>query len=304
MMAKNGRFTVVSSGKKSEPQQTLTLAGGINVTKGAEVQERMAILLWGAATCGKTTFAATAPGDKLWLSFGDNEHVSVSSRHDVFVANLADMRYDDLFKHAQSDNPFNLDAFLRDNTKIETVVVDSITAIEYKALQKAVGEGIGAGRGFKPTMEAPGLSAYGGRNAILLEVITGVLRVTAKHNVHVIFTAHEADPVYVEGQQNTIDYYAIQLGGKLVNGVTWRLSEIWFMSQETTGTRERKLAVRPTRKRKPMKSRIFDMMGDAEFTLGYTPDKPDDKQMTIAQFYYDWLDNDKKKIPVPKSKGK
>lgn len=290
--------------KKEKPNAQLML-GHIPVHTGKEVPSRMATLIWGAATCGKSTLAATAPGDKLWLSFGDNEHTSVSNRKDVFVVELANMEYGELFKHAQSDNPFGLDRFLEENTNIETVVVDSTTAIEYKALQKSVGEGIGRGKGFTPTMEAPGLSAYGGRNAIVLEVITGLLRVTAKHNVHIIFTAHEADPTLVEGT-STIDYIAIQLGGKLVNGVTWRLSEIWFMSQETTGDRKRQIAVRATRKRRPMKSRMFDLKGDAEFYVEYDAEKPDDAkgQMTIAKWYNDWIDGGKQRIPVPSAKRK
>lgn len=288
--------------KNGKPQSENTLGGGINVTKGAELQTRMAILLWGAATCGKTTFAATAPGDKLWLSFGDNEHVSVAGRDDVFVADVSGMRWDDLFKHAQSDNPFGLDQYLSEHENVATVVVDSITAIEYKALQKSVGTGVGGGRGFTPTMEAPGLSAYGGRNAILLEVMTGLLRVTAKHGVHIIMTAHEADATMlkIQGQGDVVDFISIQLGGKLVNGVTWRLSEIWFMSQETTGDRVRKLAVRPTRKRKPMKSRIFAQNGEPEFTVKYDNEKPDKGQMTIAGFYDAWVESNFQKIPVPK----
>lgn len=289
--------------KAKEPEKSLSLAG-IPVTKGADSDDRFALLLWGAATCGKTTFAATAPGDKLWLSFGDNEHVSVAGRDDVYVVKLADLRYDDLFKQAQNDNPFGLDAFLRDNENIGTVVVDSVTAIEYKALQKAVGEGVGRSNKFTPTMEAPGMSAYGGRNAILLETLTGILRVTAKHGVHVIFTAHEADPVYVAGEANTIDYYAIQLGGKLVNGVTWRLSEIWFMSQDNSGTRERRLAIRATRKRKPMKSRMFAQNEEAEFVLLYDATKPDKGQMTIADFYEQWMDQGKQRLSIPKNKVK
>lgn len=291
--------------KKQEAKPNVLMLGHIPVQTGKETPSRMAILLWGAATCGKTTLAATAPGTKLWLSFGDNEHVTISHREDVLIVNVADMDYSELFKHAQSDNPFGLDKFLEENTEVETVVCDSVTAIEYKALQKSVGEGIGRGKGFTPTMEAPGISAYGGRNAIVLEVITGILRVTAKHNVHVIFTAHEADPTMVEGT-STIDYYAIQLGGKLVNGVTWRLSEIWFMSQETTGERKRSLAVRATRKRRPMKSRMFDLKGDPEFYVNYDADKPDDApgQMTIAQWYDQWIEGDKKRIPIPKAKGK
>lgn len=287
--------------KPKEEPKTLQL-GPVEVQTGRETPSRMAVLLWGAATCGKTTFAATAPGKKLWLSFGDNEHVSVSNRDDVVVANVSDMSYQDLFKHAQNDNPFGLAQFLEANEDVETVVVDSITAIEYKALQKAVGEKIGGGRGFTPTMEAPGISAYGGRNAIVLETLTGILRVTAKYNVHVIFTAHEADPTMVEGKTDVIDYISIMLGGKLVNNTTWRLSEIWYMSQDmSTVKRPRRLAVRPTRKRRPMKSRMFNLKDAAEFELVYDNEKPDEAkgQMTIAQWYNDWIENEKNRIPLP-----
>lgn len=275
------------------------------VTEAKETSSRMALLLWGAATCGKTTFAATAPGKKLWLSFGDNEHVSVSNRDDVVVTDLSRMEHEELFKHVQNQNPLGLDQWLAAHTDIETVVVDSITAIEYKALQSAVAKGIGGGRGFTPTMEAPGLSAYGGRNAILIETLTGLLRVTAKHDVNIIITAHEADPVMIKDNKvEMVDYYTVQLGGKIVNSTTWRLSEIWYMSQETTGGRERRLAIRPTRKRKPMKTRMFSMKGEPEFVLDYDADKPDAGQHTIASWFYDWQDAGKVRIPVPKTEKK
>ncbi len=278
--------------------------GPFTVQTGKETPDRMAILLWGAATCGKTTFAATAPGKKLWISFGDNEHVSVANRDDVMVVNVSDLEASELFKHAQSENPFNLDTFLAQNTDIETVVCDSLTAIEYKALQLSVQNGNGASRNFTPTMETPGVSAYGGRNAIVLATVTGLLRVTAKHNVHIIFTAHEADPTMVKGSKDDIiDYISVMLGGKLVNNTTWRLSEVWFMSQQDTGERSRKLAVRPTRKRKPMKTRLFLADGKAqpEFTLLYDSNKPDDAkgQMTISKWYYEWLDGGKQRIAIP-----
>jgi hypothetical protein len=293
-----------ATSKPATSKPAVLQLGPITVTAGTETPDRMAILLWGPSTAGKTTFAATAPGKKLWISFGDNEHVSVSNRQDVIVANVSDMRVDDLFKHAQSDNPFGLDNFLQENTDVHTVVVDSLTAIEYRALQKAVADKIGAGRGFTPTMEAPGISAYGGRNAIVLETVTGLLRVTAKHNVHIIITAHEADPTMVDGGngKEIIDYISIMLGGKLVNSMTWRLSEIWFLSQQTTGDKHRQLMVRPTRKRRPVKTRMFDTKGDPEFVLHYDADKPDDTkgQMTIANWYDAWMDNGKARIPVPK----
>lgn len=283
--------------------------GPVEIRSGAEAPNRMAILLWGSATCGKTTFAATAPGDKLWISFGDQEHVSVMHRPDVYVANVSALTATDLFKHAQSENPFNLDKILSDNENIETVVCDSLTAISFKALQHSVSKGIGMstkGGGFTPTMEAPGQGAYGGRNAIVLETITGLLRVTAKHNVHIIITAHEDDPVtMVQDGKEIISYIGVMLGGKLVNNVTWRLSEIWYMSIDPHGDKDRRLAIRPTRLHKPMKSRMFSQKEKhQEFVLKYDADLPDgaNGQMTIAGWYDQWIGNGGKKIPMPPPK--
>ena len=277
--------------------KTLSL-GPFPVQSAVEAPSRMALLLWGQAGAGKTTWAATAPGDKLWLSFGDNEHVSISHRKDVHVVSLADVSYDELFKHGGSDNPFGLDRFLAENENFETVVVDSATAIQYRGLQKAVADKVGAGRGFTPTMQVPGMAAYGGRNSNLLEVVSGILRVTAKHNCHVVITAHEDDPVMKqEGNAEIIDYIAINLGGKLINNVSWRLSEIWNIRALTNG--ERVVTVRTHGQRRPMKSRMFNQSQSAFFTLGYTPDKPDKNQMTIASFHNAWIDNGKRKIDVP-----
>lgn len=285
-----------------EPVQTLML-GNLPVTTGRDSPSRMAIMLWGPATAGKTTWAATAPGKKLWLSFGDNEHVPVSHRSDVLVVKLYGLSRTELFRQAQNDNPFNLDAFLETNVDIATVVVDSVTAIEYLALQKSVlDDRIGAGRDFTPSMEAPGISAYGGRNAILIETLSGILRVTAKHNCHVVMIAHEADAVMrKENNVEVIDYIAVQLGGKIINAVTWRFSEFWFLSQRSSGKRERQLMIRPFRNRRPVKTRIFDHNSTAEFVLTYDPEKPDDAkgQMTIAGFYEEWLDNGKTKVKPP-----
>jgi len=210
------------------------------------------------------------------------------------VANFSAMGYDDFFKHAQNDNPFGLDQVLADNPSIETVVFDSVTALAFRALQKAVAMRLGAGRNFTPTIEAPGLSAYGGRNAIVLEVLTGLLRVTAKHGVHVIVTAHENDPFTDE--QGNVQYVTIMLGGKLVSNNTWRLSEIWYMSQD--GDR-RRIAVRPTRKRRPMKSRMFTGIGPPEFELMYDSEKPDEGQMTIASFFDQWVSGNGRKLQIP-----
>lgn len=269
--------------------------GPVTVQSGREIAKRMAIMLWGAAASGKTSFAATAPGDKLWLSFGDQEHVSVAHRSDVHVANLSGLSAEELFKHALSDNPFGMDQILAEHKNIETVVCDSATALVYLALQRSIERGTGAGRrGFVPTIEEPGQSAYGARNALMLKVLTGLLRVTAKHNVHLIVTAHEADPIMeIRDGKEVVSHISVMLGGQLVNNVTFRLSEIWYMSAQ----RERRLAVRSVRLRRPMKTRMFSGDGDAEFTLEYNSELPDKGQMTIAGWYNKWVKLGTKILP-------
>ena len=99
------------------------------ITTQDTVSRRMTILMWGPAGSGKTTWAATAPGKKLWLSFGDNEHQAVMERKDVAVMPLYKHSYDEVIKHGRSDNPFNLDHILHEDKDIETVVCDSVTAL-------------------------------------------------------------------------------------------------------------------------------------------------------------------------------
>lgn len=278
--------------------------GPIVAKRGDQSPARAAILLWGPAGAGKTTFAATAPGRKLVLAFGDNEATPIAKRSDVMIADMSVLGFDELFNHAKNDNPFGLDQVLHDNEDITTVVVDSATAIAYRALQKAVGDGIGRGKGFSPSMEAPGIAAYGGRNAIVLETLTGFLRVTAKHNVNIVITAHEDDPTMrmdtVGGRPTeVVDFITIQLGGKLVNNMTWRLSEIWNLRESNN---KRLLTVRSYGQRKPMKTRMFAVNGKTpQIDLVYDPMKPDDdkKQMTIAAWHEGWLDNGRRGLPIP-----
>lgn len=294
---------VVASNPQINRPTSLQL-GNVTVTKGSDTLTRIALLLWGPAGCGKSAWAATAPGDKLWLTIGDNEHVTVQHRDDVYVANFSDMTPAALFQQAQSQNPFGLDALLSEHTNIETVVFDSATATAHKALQRAVEQGLGASRDFRPTMEAPGIAAYGGRNAIVLDVLSGILRVTAKHNVHCIITAHEDDPTMRKDDRgnDVIDYVGVQLGGKTVNNMSWRLSEIWFMDINRAGNK-RTVAVRPSLNHKPMKTRMFAYSGAPFFTLDYDAEQPDAASPhTIAAFYDEWAAGGYAKLTVPGSK--
>lgn len=290
---------------KKPTSPTVELIPGYAIEHGPAVPERLAVFLWGPAGDGKTTWAATMPGKKLWLSFGDNEHVPVSHRKDVHVVRLHDMDHNDLFKHGVGNNPFGLDHYLRDNTDVSSLIVDSSTAIVYKGLEKAVADGVGRSRTFNPSMQEPGRSAWGGRNQNTIQVMSSLLRVTAQHGVHILFTGHEEDPT--TDQDGTILYIAASLGGKIMSQVTWRLSEIWNLRQDhESSAKNRILTVRAYGKRKPLKTRMFDQKTDASFILKYDPDKPDDAagQHTIAGFYDQWLDGAKGRIPTPGSKAK
>lgn len=286
---------------RTAKQATPLKLGPIEITSGVRSLSRMAILIWGPAGVGKTTLAATAPGDKLWLSFGDNEHGPVSHRTDVRVADFSGMGYRELCELGQSSDPFKLDSYLAHDDSIASVIVDSSTALIYKALQQSVSKGIGGSRQFTPTMEFPGRSAYGGRNAITLEILTEILKVTAKYNVHCIVTAHEDDPTTTDAG-DVIEYIGIMLGGKIVNNMSLRFSEIWYYGQEITGEKARYIAFRPTRKRRPMKTRMFTDKGPPEFYVDYDADLPDAGQMTIASFYEAWVNGGGKKLPVPTSR--
>ena len=268
---------------------------------GPDENVRMVMLLWGQANVGKTTWAATAPGNKLWLSFGDNEHVPVSHRKDVYRIELFGLSADDIFKHGVGPNPFGLKQVIAAES-IKTIVCDSLTAIQDLALNKAVSERIGASDKFVPSMAQPGRSAFGGRNQYLLEVMRALAGVAAVTGCHIIFTSHENDPqTKTEGGVETIDLISMSLGGQLVNKVSHRISEIWNFRQEQGGQRNRIITTRISAKRRPMKTRMFSQQGSASFVLNYNPDKPDNApgQMTIAGFHSEWVKSGLRRIPVP-----
>ncbi len=273
------------------------------IKKGMDSVPRLSMILWGLANVGKTTWAATAPGEKLWLAFGDSEHASVIHRKDVRVMELFQKSQEEIFRHGIGPNPFGLDKYLYENRDVKSLVCDSLTAIQQLALEKSVADGVGKSTNFTPTMQAPGRPAFGGRNQNLISMMKSLLQVTAKHGVHIIFTAHENDPVTKsDGRGNdTLESINMSLGGQLINIVSSQLSEIWNLRQEPGGKRNRLVTTRVSGYRRPLKTRMFDQKKEAAFVLQYDPDRPDgDKdQMTIAKFYDQWVRGGMRRIGVP-----
>jgi phage nucleotide-binding protein len=260
--------------------------GGFEVQSPDQQAQTFSLLLWGPAGCGKTTLAATAPGKKLWLNFDNKGTASLVGRDDVVVVDMSSARPDSLVDKFRTDERFGLAKFISDHG-IDTVVVDSLTSYAQIALESFIGkEG-------KSTIEKPGVSAYGARNSLTLRLIQAILRETSRAGAHVIFITHEDAPV--TNDDGMVLYITMQLGGKLPDQAALQISEVWFMND--TG-KERRIAIRPVRGRKPMKSRLFLTSGDVEFVWKYDVEKPEPKH-TIAEWYNTWIKAGAK-IPVPK----
>ncbi len=277
--------------------------GNYEIKQAADAPTRLSMLLWGMAGCGKTTLAATAPGNKLWLNFDPDGLASISGlskqhkgsnsalRNQIHVVDLSaePNRIVDGFKR---DDHLRLGNVLADDTLgIDTVVVDSLTRVAQMALEHT----LSVGQHGKSTIEKPGVSVYQARNALTYRVVVDILTVTKRHNKNVVFITHEGAPN--QNDDGIVLSITMALGGQLPNLSSSQISEVWLVSD--TG-KERRIAVRPIRAYKPMKTRMFQVTpGSApEFVWKYDVEKPDPK-FEIATWYKEWQDGHEK-IAFPK----
>ena len=263
--------------------------GGITAKPAGDTIQRMSVLLWGDAGCGKTVFAATAPGHKLLINFDPDGPASISIRDDVTVLDFSAQPETVVNKFANSD-PIKLDKFLEEHPEFDTVIFDSTTTFSELALKEAVKKYP------KSDFVNPGLQGYGARNALVLETVRSLLRVTGKHNRHCVIIAHEASPS--TDDNGVVLFITMNLGGQLPSNIGIKLSEIWRMSE---ANKVRKIAVRPCRGYKPMKSRMFRGDCEPEFVFKYDPELPDSKNShTLAAWFEKWKQEGGKKQELPK----
>jgi phage nucleotide-binding protein len=266
---------------------TPAVAGVPIVPVGAQ-QDRLSVLIWGAAGVGKTVLACTAPGRKLLVQFDIDGASSVAGRKDVFISDLSQTS-DSLVDRVKGDNPLGLRDVL---ANYDTLIVDSVTNFSFKALMHGVAVTRGA------TVERPGLPSYGVRSALTTQLVRNVLVLTARMNKHVVFTAHEDAPEHTP--EGAIAHITIALGGDLPTEMPKDLSEVWNL---TDLGRERRIAIRPCRQRTPMKSRMFTT-SEPEFMWRYNADMPDDDLANVGHRISDWFDKwragGKAKIALPK----
>mgnify|MGYP000211062726 CR=1 FL=1 len=253
--------------------------------------KRISMMLWGPSGCGKTTLASTAPGKKLWISFDPDGTDSLINRSDIIVLDLANEK-DAIVEKFKVENPMSLAGFLDENTDIETIVFDSITTFGDKALRHGVVKATTTSKGKYSTLEDPGYSGYGNKNTWTRTAIKHLLRVTGEANRHLIIIAHEDKPV-LNADGHAIST-TIMIGSSLAQQVPIDFSEVWHM--EDTG-KIRRIAIRPCRLFKPMKTRMFATSGKPEFEWKYDPEEFDGD--TISNWYSSWIENKGKKIELP-----
>lgn len=251
---------------------------------------RFAGVIWGDAKTGKTTWTMTLPGRKLLVNFDPDGFTSVMFRDDVDVLDLSQLPPLEAINSAKKAG-----AYILDNAdKYTSVVVDSLTTLADLALQDAVTRGIGGSKTFTPTIDAPGLAAYGGRNNNINDVIDRIMRATAQKKLNCFFIAHSDDPEYDEKGENIVQQ-TIMLTAKVRNKAALKVSEIYYL--ELIPGNRRVVYLAPHGFKKPMGSRIFDTAKVPRFNLTYTIDEPDETQATsLVSIFNRWKEGGGKKL--------
>jgi hypothetical protein len=267
--------------------ETALVAGGISIMPPSAENMQLSMLLWGDSGSGKTTLAATAPGTKLYLLFDPGGDLSLAGRVDVLVLDLSSESSTKVMAQFRAADPYNLGKILQERPDIETVVVDSMTALSYVALQEAVARAGGS----KISIEQPGMQGYTYRNALMLRITVAIMRICSLHKKHLILVTHEGNAD--RNTEGVITSVTMALSDGVANQVGLRFNEVWHVTD--TGT-EHRIAVRPCRLRKPMKTRLFSA-DKPEFEWRFNPDTLVGEG--IADWYHEWQKGTGKRLPLP-----
>ena len=261
-------------------------AGGIPIVAPSAKDMQLNMLLWGDSGSGKTTLAATAPGNKLFILTDPTGDMSLSDREDVVTLNLTSETPNRLMQQFCTADPYDLSKVLQARPDLETVIVDSMTSLTYVALQEAV-----LRAGGRSSMEQPGMHGYQWRNASLLRITVAMMRLCAVYKRHLILITHEGSAD--KNDDGVPISVTMALSDSVANQVGLRFNEVWHLSD--TGT-ERRIAVRPCRLRKPMKTRLFKA-DKPEFVWHYDPNTQSGEG--IADWYGGWQKGGGKQLPLP-----
>lgn len=266
----------------------------INIETSAARRSRTAGIIWGMPKCGKTSFLLTLPGKKLFVMLDPDGDQSLPDREDVEILRLYEQPDDVIIRYLTANMP----SMLRKNERgHDSVIFDSMSTLSTIALNDAIRNEVGASKkdSFKPSLEAPGLAAYGARTNHIIDIVNKNLRATALVGMHCWFTSHEDEPK--TDDKGSFLYITMTLSGKAINGVGLNVSEIWHMRMMD---KQWHLAIAPSRGKRPMGSRMFDVTGEPEFRLRFNLTDGPDQPHSIARWFQQWEESGRKKLPLPK----
>ena len=267
--------------------------GKVTVETTATRQELFMALIWGKPACGKTVLASTSMGKKLWLQFDPAGTASLARNDNILVADFSSTKSAQLadFKQGSSVER-DLAKILAEDKDIKTVVVDSLTTFGQLALNYGIATGKANVGKFVASVEAPGITGYGIRTAMMLDCASMVQRICIDAGVHCIFICHES---VSRNEKGVIDEITINLGGQMSNIMPARISEIWHM--EDTG-RERILYFRNHGVKAPMRSRMFVGAG-TQTSFKWNYDQATNTGPGIADWFNEWRAAGFNKVPAP-----
>ena len=264
----------------------------LEITSSTERRTRTSGVIWGRAKCGKTTFLTSLPGKKLFVMLDPDGDQSIPDRDDIFIIKLYEQPDDVILRYLRDKLP----AIIRKNEQgFDSVILDSLSTLGQIALNEAIRNDVGGSKQFKPSIDAPGLAAYGSRTNNTVDIVNRLLRATGSVGAHCWFTSHE-DEAKTDDKGNMLGI-TMTLSGKAINGIGLNVSEIWYMSVHDKKWR---IMIAPGRGREPMGSRMFDVTKEIEFQLKFDPEAGLDQPHSIATWYQNWIDQGRTKLEVPK----
>lgn len=269
---------------------TEIIIAGVPIKKAADDDKRISALIWGDAGAGKTTLAATMPGRKLFFQFDPDGAASIAHVPEVDVADFSGSSASITEQFKNENNPLGILGVL---DSYDSFIFDSLTNITDKTLTQGIAKNNGA------TVERPSPGAFGTRNALAIRLIKNVMKVTKKANKHVCFIAHEGAPTTDE-KTGAILHISLALGGQLPSNVGIDFSEMWAIYQ-VDGRNERRIMVRPARRRKPMKTRMFQQNGEPEFEWKFNAEDWDNVKNIPYRMdtWYNMWNEKNMKLPLP-----
>lgn len=200
---------------------------------------------------------------------------------------------DDVIKRFVIDK---LPTYIKGHPEYSSVIIDSLSTYGQVALNDAVRSKVGASKDFTPSMEAPGLGAYGARKQYIIAAIRNNLKATASVGAHCFFTAHEGEPER-NAKGDIVGDISLTLSDKTTNEAGLTVSELWHLRKKDKAWT---LSISPCRGRSPMGSRLFIQNAEPEFEVKYDPNKPLTQPHSIATWIADWEAGGRKKLPIPK----